>query len=233
MKKNKLIIAGVLAVSIFLQIAAFCNAGSTYFQNGFAIGVDNTAKHSSVVFSLVYILLPLIFVLFFFSGSIYQITHGYEKVLIVRNYSKTKLLLKRYLKNFLSLVAIVLFQCVAFMVLNRFLVPVPNGMAKSIIMYFIILHAVIMLQSLLELFMPPQNSYIFLFIYCFLSYYIVQIFTDNIFAKIALFPCLMFGMQNGAVESQNVFYVYLTMGILLNLLLTFICLLKFKKTDIF
>lgn len=48
-----------------------------------------------------------------------------------------------------------------------------------------------------------------------------------------LFPSLMFGMQNGAVSGESIYYGYLLFIVALNALCIFILNLRFKKTDIF
>lgn len=155
------------------------------------------------------------------------------KLLIIRSYSKTKLILKRLFRNSGLLLLMILFQCAVFLFINSSLIQVETGMLQSLIMYFIILHSIIMLQSFLELYIIAQNASIILLIYSFASYYIVQVTEANTFIKILLFPCLMFGMQNGAVSYDSIYYIYLATGILLNFLLMILCIQKFKKIDIF
>lgn len=234
-EKNKIIVFFIFVVSVFLQISVFCNSASSNYENGFAIGIPNTDKYYDVGISLIYVLVPVSFILFIFSGSVSNITNGYGKLLIVRNYSKTKLILKQCLINSTILIFLVLFQCVAFWFFNKFLLPVENGMLQSILLYYVILCGVIMLQCLLELFFSAQIASIILFIYCFVSYYIAQVATstENYIIKVLLFPCLMFGMQNGATDANNIYYFYLIAGLLLNLLFIIICIRKFKKIDIF
>ena len=126
-----------------------------------------------------------------------------------------------------------LFQIIAFLSFNKLLMPVENGMLQSIIMYFIVLHLIFMLQSFLELFISPQTANVALFIYCYISYFVAQIVTENVIIKILLFPCLLFGMQNGAVNGDNKYYLYLISAIVLNLLLMILSIQKFKRKDIF
>ncbi len=234
MKKNNLFLLAIMLIgAIFLQVFAFCNMPQIYYENGFAIGILNSTDRSSVGINMIYVVLPIIFILFLTSGAVSSITTGYGKLLIIRNYSKTKLLLKQCIKNTIMLAIIVLFQLCAFLYFNRFLKPVEKGMAQAILMYFIILNAIVLLQCLLEHYMPAHNVNIFLFIYCFASYYITQVFTENPIIKIILFPCLLYGMQNGATSNNDIFYVYLVMGVIINALLLVLCIRKFKKIDIF
>ena len=106
-------------------------------------------------------------------------------------------------------------------------------MIQTIIMYFVIVQAVILLQYYLEFYMSVQNAQLIIFIYSFFSYYIVQITEENILLKILLFPSLMFGMQNGAVDVESSYYIYFGTGMFINLILVILCIRKFKKSDIF
>lgn len=233
MKKSKLITLSTLFCAVIMQAFTFFNSSSVYYENGFAIGISNQSKNYDVAFNLVLIFLPIVFILFFFSGTIQEITQGYGKLLIIRSYSKTKLILKRLFRNSGLLLLMVLLQCAVFLFVNSSLIRVEKGMFQSLIMYFIILHSIIMLQSFLELYITPQNTSIILLIYSFASYYIVQVTEENVLIKILLFPCLMFGMQNGAVSGENIYYVYLCIGVILNVILVLLCVHKFKKIDIF
>lgn len=233
MKKSKLITLSTLLCAIIMQAFTFLNASGVYYENGFATGISNQSKNYDVAFSLIIIFLPIVFILFFFSGTIQEITQGYGKLLIIRSYSKVKLILKRLFRNSGLLLLMVLLQCAVFLFVNSSLICVEKGMLGSLIMYFIILHSIIMLQSFLELYITPQNASIILLIYSFASYYIVQVTEENVLIKILLFPCLMFGMQNGAVSGENIYYVYLCIGVIFNVILVLLCVHKFKKIDIF
>lgn len=233
MKQTKIVVLITMLIAIFLQIIAFCNSPHSYYEFGFAIGVKSEYKELDVVMNLIYIMLPIAFILFFTSGSVQNLTQGYGKLLLIRNYSKTKLIIKQLFKNMLIILLIVLFQCVASLYFNKFLLSLESGITKALIIYFVIILAIIMLQSLLELYTSSQNVNIIIIIYCFVSYYIVQVTENNSILKIFLFPSLMFGMQNGAVSGGNIYYRYLCIGVVLNVILMLLCVRKFKRTDIF
>ena len=111
--------------------------------------------------------------------------------------------------------------------------PVESGTLKSLIMYFLTIFSLIVIQSLLEISIPAHVVNIGIFIYCFIAYYLVQNFVDAPILKMLLFPSLMFGMQNGAVSGESIYYGYLLFIVALNALCIFILNLRFKKTDIF
>lgn len=233
MKKTKLVSLVTLIAAIILQIFTFCRDTYSSYEFGFAIGISAEYRSGNVVLTLINYMIPLIFILFFTSGSMQNLIQGYGKVLLVRNYSRTKLIVKQLFKNLLTLMIIVLFQCAAILYFNQFLKSVKSGILKSLIMYFVIMSAIIMLQCLLEFYIPSHTVNAVLFIYSLVSYWIVQVTGNISVLKIILFPSLMFGMQNGALSGENIYYLYLCIGIILNTVLAVLCIRKFKKTDIF
>ena len=233
MKKTKLVSLVTMIIAVILQIVTFLNDANNSYEFGFAIGLSAEYRTSNIVFSLINYMIPLIFILFFTSGSMQNLIQGYGKILLVRNYSRTKLIVKQLFKNLLTLLIIVLFQCAAILYFNQFLKSVKSGILKSLMMYFVILSAIIILQCLLEFYIPSHTVNAVLFIYSFVSYCIVQMTGNIAVLKIILFPSLMFGMQNGALSGENIYYLYLCIGVILNIILALMCTRKFKKTDIF
>lgn len=233
MLKNKFVLLITLVLSCVLQIVSFCRVPSTYFENGFMIGLDKEDIGFGVAANMLPLLITICFILFFTSGTIENLTHGYGKVLIVRDYSKTLLILKRCLRNCLTIVCIVIFQLLIFLLINNYLMPVESGMLKSVLMYFLILNALVLMQCFLEMYIPAYIVNILIFIYCSVSYYLVQMFFHSTVAKLIMFPSLLFGMQNEAVSAGSSYFLYLAAAIIINLLLVIICIRKFKKIDIF
>lgn len=239
MLKNKLVVSVTLILSCILQLVSFYQAQGTYYENGFMIGILNEPTPFNgivttyVVVSMLPLMLPIFFILFFTSGSVQNLINGYGKLLIIRNYSKTVLILKQSLNNCIKLICIIFFQLLLFLLINKNLLSVENGMIKSLLMYFFTLNALILIQSLLEIYIPAHIVNIVIFIYCFFSYFLVQTVLHTPVAKIILFPCLMFGMQNGATDSENTYYFYFAAIIVINLLILSFIIRKFKKVDIF
>ena len=232
MKKSKSILSVFFIISLIIQIVYFNNSDK-FYKFGFAIGIERSIKQLDMGVDLVYVTLPVLFIIFLFSGSIHQITSGYGKLLIIRNYSKTRLYLKNYIKTFSSVVLLVIFETLFYILCNNMFHASDCDILKSVIMYCVVLNLIVSLQTFLELFIMPHIANIIVFIYCYISYFIAQIFTENEIIKILLFPCLLFGMQNSTSESNIIYYIFLCSTILLNLLLVIISIIRFKKTDIF
>ena len=206
----------------------------------FAIGLDNHLVGKDIALNLVYVIAPILFIVFYSSGSVYDMTDGYGKLLIIRHYSKTKLYLKMCLKNLIISVAAAVIQSIIYICFNYGFPDVGTGVISSVCMYAFILNAILNLQGVLELIAPPHIANIIVFVFCFLSYYIVQNlpFYTNIMwvalvVKVLLFPGLLFGMQNGAVHNGSLYTFSLLVALVLNLITISIGIHKFKKTDIF
>lgn len=114
--KSKLVLSIILIVACLAQLFSCVFQGN--FQNAFMIGLA-PSDYGFEITKFLLLLLPLCFILFFTSGSIENLKQGYGKMLIVRNYSKTVLILKRCLNNFIALICIVLFQFIIFLLQEK------------------------------------------------------------------------------------------------------------------
>ncbi len=239
MKKNKLLFVAIFLASVLFQIMHFQNHDN-FYRFGFAIGLDNNAVGTDIALNLVYVIAPILFIVFYSSGSVYDMTDGYGKLLIIRHYSKTKLYLKMCLKNLIISIAATAIQSVIYLCFNYGFPDVGMRAVKSLCMYAFILNAILNLQGILELIAPPHIVNIIVFIFCFLSYYVVQnlpLYTDimwiEMIVKVILFPALLFGMQNGAVHNGSLYTIFLLVTLVLNFSAISIGIHRFKKTDIF
>lgn len=233
MQKNKLAVLFALILSCVFQLISFYQDQSTFYQNGFMIGLNKELVNNNFLASMLPLLLPIIFILFFTGGGTENLIHGYGKILIIRNCSKTALILKNSLSNCVKLICIILFQLLLFIPINKSLLPVEQGMLKSLPMYFLTLSALVLLQGFLEFYIPSHIVNIIIFAYCFVSYFLAQVVFSAPVAKIILFPCLMFGEQNSSCDAENIYFLYLAAVIVINLLLLKLIIRKFKKADIF
>jgi hypothetical protein len=230
-RSNKIILGFFCALSVVFQIIFFINRQVLY-EFGFAVGLGEKAE-SGLDILLLYLLVPLVFIVFFLSGSIHSLTHGYGKLLIIRNYSKTKLFLKNRLKSLIAVAVITVYQAVVYIPFNSTMLPLKDGIVQSLIMYFLVLNLIITAQGVLELYIAPHIANIVLFCYSYVSCFLVQSFKLSAPLRILMFPSLMFGTLNSSVTFDNTYYLYLISTILITAILIFIGIYKFKKTDIF
>lgn len=231
MKRNKILLAVFFVISVFIQILYFENRKQLY-EFGFAVGIEENIK-SGLDITVMYLLVPIIFIIFMISDSIHNLTHGYGKLLIIRHYSKTKLFLENRLKNALTVVGITAFQTIVYIPFNNTMLSLKGGLVQVLLMYFLVLNLIVMMQGVLELFIAPHIANIVLFIYSYISCYFIQMFSLNSFFRILLFPSLLFGTLNSSVVFNNTYFIYLSSTIAISIILIFIGIYKFKKTDIF
>ena len=125
------------------------------------------------------------------------------------------------------------FQICIFLPFNNRLMPVDSGIWKSALMYVLVLNLLLVIQCLLEIFIPAHYVNIIIFTLCFLSYCTVQLFFHSIVAKIALFPSLLFGAQNEAIYQSNTYFIYLSAILIMNFIAIFTLIKVFNKIDIF
>lgn len=233
MLRNKTVVGVTLILSCLFQLFSFNLDVSTYYQNGFMIGLHREFVYTNAISCMVPLMLPICFIFFFTGGTMETLTQGYGKILIVRDYSKTILILKRIVKNFLFIACVFFFQVCIYLPFNKRLMPVASGIWKSALMYVLVLNLLLILQCLLEIFIPAHFVIIIIFILCFISYYTVQMFLHSIAAKIVLFPSLLFGSQNEAIYQNNTYFIYLSAIIIMNFIAIFALIKVFKKVDIF
>lgn len=232
MKRGKAVLALFFVISLFLQIKHFNNS-DIFYHYGFAIGIDSSVKQFDIGVSLIYMLLPIIFIVFLLSGSVDRIKSDYGKLLMIRGYSKTKLYLRNLIKNNIIILIVVFAQIAVYYFFNVMFKYLCTNIFKSVLMYYAVLSLIITIQCLLELELMSNVANIAIFIYCYVSCFAAQVLQTNAFVKILLFPCLLFGMQNGAVTGNDIYFMFLGTAILLNAVITLAAVFKFKKIDIF
>ena len=138
MRRNKILLIFFFVLSVFFQISNFANRDKLY-EFGFAVGLTEEVK-SGLDLMLIYLLVPLIFIVFMMSGSIHNLTYGYGKLQIIRHYSKTKLFLKCISKGVFQAAVITTFQATVYIPFNSTMLSLKGDIVQSLIMYFLVLN---------------------------------------------------------------------------------------------
>lgn len=233
MRKNKIAFI-LLILSMIGQLLLMGYSKREYNVFPFASGIGNTLSYEVDLFSILLIYFPIIYILFFFSGRCCELIHGYGKLLIVRNYSRTKLLLKEFVKISGVLAVIVLIQTTVFYLGQFTWNPLESSaIIKILFLYFLTLLAIVMLGYCLELFISPQLVVIILNIYTLISIMINYDFPDNIFIDVLFFPNLLYGVNNGAIDNAGDYIVNIIIVMIINIFLIGLSILRSKKTDIY
>ena len=92
MKRNKAVGLFLMIIIIF-QALYFLNDESLHLYS-FAVGINRESKDAMDIITMAVFLVPVFFMHFYFSETLYNLTHGYGKLYIIRQYSKTKLIIK-------------------------------------------------------------------------------------------------------------------------------------------
>ena len=98
MKRNKAVGLFLMIIIIF-QALYFLNDESLHLYS-FAVGINRESKDAMDIITMAVFLVPVFFMHFYFSETLYNLTHGYGKLYIIRQYSKTKLIISKSSKFF-------------------------------------------------------------------------------------------------------------------------------------
>lgn len=232
MKKSKF--AGIILMIVIVFQSVFFFLNSQFFICTFAVGLKTEHSNFPNVIYIFALLSAVFFVYFYFSETVYRLTHGYGKMYIIRKYSRTRAMLKETGKVLLSLICIVLFQTVLAFLLKGNLRSLNTPIIiASICAYLLGVFVCVLIQMHLEFYIEPMPAVIALCVYTFLSYYAAKFIPDNFLIKIIFFPSLMFGEINGVVENIGQYIASICFLTALSVCLIFANIYKFKKSDIF
>ena len=222
-----------LMIIIIFQALYFLNDESLHLYS-FAVGINRESKDAMDIITMAVFLVPVFFMHFYFSETLYNLTHGYGKLYIIRQYSKTKLIIKQIVKIFLSVLVITAFQIITSFIFSASLKSVQAGnMIRCVSIYIICIFTMQMLQMMLEYFLKPEQAAIICCAYALVSYSVGYFLADSIIVRVLFFPCLMFGAVNGALTSETYYIKSFAVLLLICLCLIVGNIYKFKKTDIF
>lgn len=232
MKRNKAVGLFLMIIIIF-QALYFLNDESLHLYS-FAVGINRESKDAMDIITMAVFLVPVFFMHFYFSETLYNLTHGYGKLYIIRQYSKTKLIIKQIVKIFLSVLVITAFQIITSFIFSASLKSVQAGnMIRCVSIYIICIFTMQMLQMMLEYFFKPEQAAIICCAYALVSYSVGYFLSGSIIVRVLFFPCLMFGAVNGALTSETYYIKSFAVLLLICLCLIVGNIYKFKKTDIF
>lgn len=232
MKKNKTV--GLYLMIIIIAQAFFLLNNDSLHLYAFAVGISKENKDPMDIVTMAVFLAPVFFMHFYFSETLYKLTHGYGKLYIIRQYSKSKLIITEIVKIFVSVLIITTFQIIASFIFSDSLKPVKTGNTiHCVSLYIICIFAMQMLQMMLEFFFKPEQVALICCAYALVSYCVGYFFTNNILIRVLFFPCLMFGAENGALTCETYYIKSFAILLLICLCLMVGNIYKFKKTDIF
>jgi hypothetical protein len=194
----------------------------------FAMGLPYQDGDFSLSIYVFILISPLIIMFFFFSDVLKDLTTGYGKLIIIRHYSKSKLLIKEVIKVFFYIVIFAFIQTVEAYFFKNQAALWDTNFQKTLIIYLSTIFTIVLLEMLIELHTESQYACLFVSIYMVVSYAMKGIASNAMVVRIVFFPSFLFN----TMENEKEFL--LTSIILTSIICVFIILniLKFKKTDI-
>lgn len=243
MIKNKALFLLVIIIMI-IQALLINDFETLYSSLPFLDGVPITSSYALENKFLVYWILPIVAMSFYFTGYCRDALVTYGKIIIIRNYGRTRWLNKRYLSMLIVSFIFVVIQALIF----KFLLTDSNinleviEITKLLFIYFLTISTLISLQLTMELFISPQASQLIVNAYVVISIILAKqmyVFGAGGFIYYLLLPNYAMGFKNGLTsipEFQTPVISYLIgITILISILVfvLFIASKKIKKMDIF
>lgn len=242
MLKNRALF--ILVVIIMIIQAVFLNHFDTLYSSfPFLDGVPITSSYALENKFLVYWYLPIVAMSFYFTGYCNDVLKTYGKVIIIRNYGRTRWLYHRFGSMMIVTFIFVVIQVLIF----RFLLTDSTinleviEVIKLLAMYFLTLSTLFALQLAMELFISPQVSQLIVNAYIVVSILITkQIYLiGGGFIYYLLLPNYAMGFRNGLTsipEFQTPIISYpisITVLIIIIALIVGFSISRIKKIDIF
>jgi hypothetical protein len=240
MKNDKYLGIAILASTIVLQRIALQFFRESSYIFPFCSGLQVQANTVRFFAELSYMILPLPFILFLFWDKASDLTQGYGKLILIRNYKRSKLCLRGLLNSAIWLFGIALFQMLVFIIPDKnWKILEINTSLLMLFLYYLTMLAVVSLQYCLEFYFGSQPAFGAVCIY-----FIVSIFVGNILFKMdkfgivegLFFPNMAFAPRNGLVSDALVSMdPARAIGILFMIIIatTALSVYKFSRKDIF
>ncbi|MCD7826197.1 MAG: DUF2705 family protein [Clostridiaceae bacterium] len=239
MRKNNAINFILLFAAILAQRVLFTLSDFPYIQMPFSTALEIFDSFGATLLATLYSFFPIPFALFLFWGTSSELTEGYGKLVIIRSYGRSLICIQKIGKLFLKMAGIAYFQILIFTINNNSWENISlTVMIYVIAAYYLGLFAIILLQFYLELMIDTTYANTTVIIFSLISIFIGNIVLSAQKGKwliFILFPNLMFGRRNGAIETNwpviNCKQTIL-IAIIWCIILTALSLLKFKNKDI-
>lgn len=237
MKNNEFLLS-IVAFSIIFQCITMRTVDMFEYQLPFLAGLVSADSMSGNITLILYSIIPLPFLLMLFSGDMKNLTEGYGKLLIIRNYSKRRLVLEMMIRTIVKVIIFVVFMGCVFTLFKdeewSGLHIVSQG--KALVMYGLTLTAIILIQYILELYLETQYANIAVIIGIVVSLFISGAELEKYwFTNFVLFPNLAFAQKNGIISNEATEGIigYTCIWIIfINFILGGIILRKFTKKDV-
>jgi hypothetical protein len=236
--KNKKAFLLVL-LTIIMQRIIISNSSLEYNIFPFLNGVPIVSKITIHNLYLIQWYLPIFFIISYFTGELHELINGYRIYMVIRNYSKIKLLSNTIIKIYGILLIFLFFQLGIFSINStEFKSLSIKAVILMILMYYFTFTLLILIQFFMEYFFAPQVANLIVNIYIISSITFTNLFTTNNSMKVInyfLLPNYALGFRNGVINNYDngIKYQYSIAFILLaNIFVILLIIMKFNKKDL-
>ncbi|MEG0909557.1 MAG: DUF2705 family protein [Bacilli bacterium] len=237
LKNNKNFLFVIVAIIIQKILLDITNI--EYYGYYFLGGVPTSSNYSLHNLSLAIWFFPVYFILQVSSGKLHNLFYGYGTLLIVRNYSKLKLICKHVLKLFFDMFVVLIFQVIVININNPYINNTnTTDLLKMITIYFFTLIVLLLIQTYFELYIEHNIATLIVNTYIVLSVMISNIIALNKLPKLLNYffiPCYGMGFRNNIIKSDYEVVLFDSAIVILVILiftLTYLVYRKTKKMDI-
>lgn len=228
--------------TIILQATIVYNSELLYTNFPFLDGVPVTTSFLLENRYLLTWYLPVVSMSVYFTGYLGDTLGKYGKILMVRNYSKEKWVLKQYIHTATNLLVFVLCQIFVYYWLS---IGYPllslEVTIKLVVMYYLTLLSLFSFQLLLELYISPQISQLAVNTYIIFSIFLTSNMFEYNLPKMyyyLMLPNYGMGLRTGLSDIDNFsntvmeFSIGFIIIILFQIVITLLSVNRIKKIDI-
>ncbi|MFQ7310806.1 DUF2705 family protein [Sellimonas sp.] len=238
--KNRKVSFLLLVSMLLIQRLLYQTTDLELYQFPFASSLRIFDGQTSNILMILYVLIPIPYVLFEFSGKVKGLLEGYGKLFVIRSYKREWLYLKTIGKCALELIVIIGVQTLMFLWGRQKWEEISALQAGLVLAaYWLGLFLLVMLQMCLEFFMDSNYANLIINIFFVLSLFIGTgtMRSERLYGiGILFFPNLFFGTRNGAIQQGDIDVNYefaLTYLVMASVIVCVFSIQKFRKKDIF
>lgn len=201
MKRNKGLLLLTL-LSAVVQKYCFQFMNHEAYQYAFASGILRDEMSEGIRYlEILYLCLPIIFLLYYFNGRYADYVEGYGRLIIVRNGSRKKLVLKSCSWIAVEFLGYVVLFTGIYQFHNNWFTDFQGNLWQVLAGYFVTGYLLLLVQYFLETIVGIQYATMITQIYLVLSIFIQEICPAG-WTRVLFFPGNMIGTHNGSVRQE-------------------------------
>lgn len=220
-----------VAIASIMQNVYFKFINPTETSMIFVSGLEKVEKYHPLDILALY--MPILFCLLYFSGRYKDKLEGYGRLLIIRCYSKNKLVLKEVKNIFKDVILVFILQTMVGVVFSANIDLTNLYLFISLSAgYIITMVLFVCLQFFLEFYIQQSVTNLIVVVYGLIALF-VQLMAKSSIINYIFFPANMFGELNGAINNNFKFFTILIFELIIICIIVKVISLCFKKKDIY